>query len=52
MIYRLKLRSGEIVGPPFARYVDAFNYRADRNLVGASVVEAAGEPPNGKGESQ
>ena len=38
MRYRLKL-NGNPVGPPFARYVDAFNYRADHNLVGARIIE-------------
>lgn len=39
MRYRLKLQSGAIVGPLFGRYVDAFNYRAAHNLVGARVIE-------------
>jgi hypothetical protein len=38
---RLMLHSGELIGPRFARYVDAFNYRAAHNLVGARVVERA-----------
>jgi hypothetical protein len=40
--YRLKQQSGELIGPPFARYVDAFNYRASHNLAGAMVEEHAG----------
>ena len=39
MALRLQLPSGEIVGPPFRRYVDAFNYRAAHNLVGARIIE-------------
>lgn len=39
MHYRLMTQRGDLVGPQFARYVDAFNYRADNNLVGARIVE-------------
>ncbi len=39
MAYRIQLQSGALIGPPFGRYVDAFNYRAAHNLVGARVIE-------------
>lgn len=39
MIYRIQLQSGALIGPPFLRYVDAFNARAAGNLVGARIVE-------------
>ena len=39
MHYRLMLQSGCLIGPKFTRYVDAFNYRAAHNLIGARVVE-------------
>ena len=37
--YRLMLQSGKLIDPEFSRYVDAFNYRALHNLIGARVIE-------------
>lgn len=39
MRYKLVLQNGKQTGPEFARYVDAFNYRATHYLVGARIVE-------------
>lgn len=39
--YRLMDQSGARVGPPFDRYVDAFNYRASQRIA-AMILE---EPP-------
>lgn len=41
MIYRLVLRSGEHAGPPFRRYVDAFNYRARLGIAAMIIEEKA-----------
>jgi hypothetical protein len=37
--YRIVTQQGPIPGPLFARYVDAFNFRANHNLVGARIIE-------------